>query len=74
VPATYCASVAQKYTAVSSHRVAVMDKELLWLEVSRVALSLPLRFSLSFERIKISWAGPSPDFCLYHCRAVMDVL
>lgn len=74
VPAAHCASVAQKYVAASVTRAAVMDRELLWVEVSRVALSLPWSFSLSFERINTSMAGPLPESCLYHCRAAMDVL
>ena len=74
VAAAHCASVAQKKTAVSSGCAAVMYRELLWAEVFRVTLSLPLCFSLSFERTKISMAGPLPESCLYHCRAVMDVL
>lgn len=64
----HCASVAQKYVAVSAVWEAVMDNELLLREVFSVTRSLPLFFSLSFKRIKISRTRPLPESCLYHCK------
>lgn len=59
---------------MSAGWASVMDRVLLLLEVSSVALTLPLDFSLSFERIRISRTGPVPEACLYHCKLVIVVL